>query len=47
MIEESDEEMLEGVLQKCDLSKGFVLLLSSPGGSGFSCGTCHKRLSLK
>lgn len=36
MIEDSDADMLEGVLQKCDLSKGFVLLLSSPGGSGLA-----------
>lgn len=26
MIEDSDADMLEGVLQKCDLSKGFALL---------------------
>ncbi len=35
-IEDSDADMLEGVLQKCDLSNGFVLLLSSPGGSGLA-----------
>jgi len=28
--------MLEGILQKCDLSKGFALFLSSPGGSGLA-----------
>jgi len=36
MLEDSDADMLEGVLQKCDLSKGFALLLSSPGGSGLA-----------
>jgi len=36
MIEDNDADMLEGVLQKCDLSKGFALLLSSPGGSGLA-----------
>lgn len=36
MIEDSDADMLEGVLRKCDLSKGFALLLSSPGGSGLA-----------
>jgi len=36
MIEDSDADMIEGVLQKCDLSKGFALLLSSPGGSGLA-----------
>lgn len=35
-IEDSDADMLEGILQKCDLSKGFALLLSSPGGSGLA-----------
>jgi len=35
-IEDNDADMLEGVLQKCDLSKGFALLLSSPGGSGLA-----------
>ncbi len=29
MLEDSDADILEGVLQKCDLSKGFALLLSS------------------
>jgi len=36
MLEDSDADMLEGVLQKNDLSKGFVLFLSSPGGSGLA-----------
>jgi len=36
MLEDSDADMLEGVLQKCDLSKGFTLLLSSPGGDGLA-----------
>lgn len=35
-LEDSDADMLEGVLQKCDLSKGFALLLSSPGGDGLA-----------
>ncbi len=35
-IEDNDADMLEGILQKCDLSKGFALLLSSPGGSGLA-----------
>jgi membrane-bound ClpP family serine protease len=36
MIEDSDADMLEAVLQKCDLSRGFALLLSSPGGDGLA-----------
>ena len=36
MLEDSDADVLEGVLQKSDLSKGFALLLSSPGGSGLA-----------
>lgn len=36
MLEDSDADMLEGVLQKCDLPKGFALLLSSPGGSALA-----------
>ena len=32
MIEEEDAETLEAILRECDLSKGLVLLLSSPGG---------------
>jgi len=35
-IEDNDADMLEGILQKCDLSKGFALLLSSPGGNGLA-----------
>lgn len=35
-IEDSDADMMEGLLQKCDVSKGFALLLSSPGGSGLA-----------
>lgn len=35
-IEDNDADMLEGLLQKSDLSKGFALLLSSPGGSGLA-----------
>lgn len=35
-IEDDDANMLEGVLQKCDLSQGFALFLSSPGGSGLA-----------
>ena len=36
MVEDHDADMLEGVLQKCDLPKGFALLLSSPGGSALA-----------
>ena len=36
MIEDSDADMLEGVLQKSDLSNGFALFLSSPGGDGLA-----------
>lgn len=36
MINDSDCEMLESVLQKTDLSKGLYLLLSSPGGDGLA-----------
>ncbi len=32
MIVDKDADMLEGVLQKIDLSKGLVLVLNSPGG---------------
>lgn len=32
MIESSDADMLEGVLQRTDLAKGLALLISSPGG---------------
>jgi len=34
MIEDGDAEMLEGVLQVCDFSKGLALIISSPGGIG-------------
>lgn len=36
MIEDSDADMLEGVLQKCCLEKGFALLINSPGGNGLT-----------
>ncbi len=36
MIEDADADMLEGVLQKTDLSNGLVLLISSPGGDGLA-----------
>ena len=36
MLEDSDADMLEGVLQKSDLSNGFALLVSSPGGDGLA-----------
>jgi len=36
MLEDNDADMLEGILQKCDLSEGFALFLSSPGGSGLA-----------
>lgn len=36
MITDEDADMLEGLLQKCDLSNGFYLLLSSPGGDGLA-----------
>ncbi len=36
MIEDSDADMLEGVLQKCCLEEGFALLISSPGGNGLT-----------
>lgn len=36
MIEDTDADMLEGVLQKTDLSSGLVLFISSPGGDGLS-----------
>jgi hypothetical protein len=34
MIEGGDAEMLEGVLQVCDFSKGLALIINSPGGIG-------------
>jgi len=36
MIEDHDVDLLEGLLQKCNLEKGFVLMISSPGGSGLA-----------
>ncbi len=35
-IEDEDADMLEGVLQKLDLSEGLVLVINSPGGSGLA-----------
>lgn len=34
MIEDGDAQMLEGVLQVCDFSKGLALIINSPGGIG-------------
>lgn len=36
MIENSDADMLEGILRESDLSKGFALILSSPGGDSLA-----------
>ncbi len=36
MIDDSDPAMLEGVLQKMDLSEGFALVINSPGGDGLA-----------
>lgn len=36
MIENTDADMLEGVLQKMDLSQGLILFISSPGGDGLA-----------
>jgi hypothetical protein len=36
MIDDGDAEMLEGVLQNIDTSKGFALLINSPGGFGLA-----------
>jgi ClpP class serine protease len=36
MMTDEDAAMLEGVLQKSDVGKGFALLLSSPGGNGLA-----------
>lgn len=45
MLEDNDADMLEGVLQKCGLPKGFALLVSSPGGSALAAerviNICH------
>lgn len=36
MIDDADADMLEGVLQKIDLSKGLALFINSPGGNGIA-----------
>lgn len=36
MIEDSDADMLEGICQKSDLTRGLVLMISSPGGDGLA-----------
>lgn len=36
MIENADADMIEGLLQKVDVSKGFALMISSPGGDGLA-----------
>ncbi len=36
MIDDSDAAMLEGILQKMNLSEGFALVVSSPGGNGLA-----------
>ncbi len=36
LIEDRDADILEGILQKLDLSNGLVLVVSSPGGLGLS-----------
>ncbi len=36
MIDDSDVAMIEGVLKKSSISKGFCLLINSPGGSGLA-----------
>jgi hypothetical protein len=36
MIEDKDVDILEGILQKMDLSKGICLVINSPGGDGLS-----------
>ena len=36
MIEDADVDMLEGMLQKMDLSNGLVLLINSPGGDSIA-----------
>jgi len=36
MIEDADSDMLEGVLQKTDLTNGLALFISSPGGDGLA-----------
>ena len=36
MIEDNDADMLEGILQKMDLSAGLALIINSPGGIGLA-----------
>ncbi|MBF0475327.1 MAG: hypothetical protein HQK59_05735 [Deltaproteobacteria bacterium] len=36
MIEDPDADIIEGILQKIDLSKGLILIISSPGGQGLA-----------
>ena len=36
MIEDTDADMLEGILQKIDLSDGLALVINSPGGDGLA-----------
>jgi hypothetical protein len=36
MIGDPDADMLEGILQKMDLSNGLALMINSPGGSGLA-----------
>lgn len=36
MIEDSDADMLEGILQKLDLTNGLALFINSPGGDGLA-----------
>lgn len=36
MIEDTDADMIEGLLQKLDLSKGLALIVNSPGGIGIA-----------
>jgi len=36
MIDDSDADILEGVLQKMDLSNGLAMIISSPGGDGLA-----------
>ena len=36
MIEDKDADMLEGILQKMDLSNGLALIINSPGGDGLA-----------
>ena len=36
MVDDSDADMLEGILQKMDLTKGLAVVVSSPGGNGLA-----------